>query len=157
LNLRRIDETVTSHPDVVIGLRKFGDQVLAFVIGNDDLDELGGKISRLRNDPHSRFRTTAAGDNATDIIAANANGNSGVALAVQRRRQYDNDYRDACRNQPEMNHSGGLHIGYSLSSPLLGEGRAEHRFLNVSLEQAARRVDEWIRFSVRNPRILLLH
>ena len=56
LHLRRIDQAVAAHPDVVVGLRQVGQQVAAAIVGDDDLDELasaGRVVSAITQTPAS--------------------------------------------------------------------------------------------------------
>ena len=53
LHLRRIDQPVAAHPDVVVRLRQVGQQVAAAIVGDDDLDELA---SAGRSSPRSPRR-----------------------------------------------------------------------------------------------------
>jgi hypothetical protein len=56
LDLRRVDETITAHPDRIISFGQIGYQITALVIGDDDFREFGRKIGRLGDNPDSRLR-----------------------------------------------------------------------------------------------------
>ena len=60
LHLRRVDEAVAAHPDVVIGLRQIGDDVAALVVGDDDLDVAHRQIARFRDHPDAGLGTAGA-------------------------------------------------------------------------------------------------
>ena len=51
LHLRRIDEAVAAHPDVVVGFRQIGDDVAALIVGDDDLDVAHRQIAGFRDHP----------------------------------------------------------------------------------------------------------
>ena len=55
-HLRRIDQTVAAHPDLVFGLRQIGDEVAALIVGDDDPGELGRQVGGLRDHPDAGFR-----------------------------------------------------------------------------------------------------
>ena len=57
---RRIDETVAAHPDLVIGLRQVGNDIAAFIVGDDDLGEAGRQIGGLGDDPDAGLRLLSA-------------------------------------------------------------------------------------------------
>src|SRR6266851_6645493 len=121
LYLRRINQAVASYPHVVIRLGKIRHHVAASIIGNYDFRELGGKIGRLRNHPHARFRPLSAGDHSAEISAANAYSAGGVPLTIQLSWRYsEHQYCDAGYHQPDMNHCCCLHVSF-LSSLLEGK------------------------------------
>ena len=72
LHLRRIDEPVAAHPDVVIRLRQIGHHVAALIVGDDDLGEFGGQVGRFRDHPDAGFRSLGAGDHAAEVGVADA-------------------------------------------------------------------------------------
>ena len=52
-----IEQAVTAHPDVVIGLGQIGDEIPALVVGADDLDVADREFAGLRNDPDAPVRS----------------------------------------------------------------------------------------------------
>ena len=68
LHLRRVDEAVAAHPDVVIGFRQIGDHVAALVVGDDDLDVAHRQIARFRDHPDAGLRAAGAAHDAADVI-----------------------------------------------------------------------------------------
>src|SRR5262245_18635363 len=80
-DLRRIDQPVTANPDAVIGFREVGYQIAALIVGDNDLDEFGGKVGCLSDDPDAGFGSLGAGDHAADVIVVDAHG--GALLATQ--------------------------------------------------------------------------
>ena len=71
-DLRRIDQPVAAHPDVVIGFRQIGQHVTSLIVGDDHSGEPGGKIRGFRDHPDAGFRPLRAGDHAADIIVVDA-------------------------------------------------------------------------------------
>src|SRR5215813_8775415 len=69
-HLRRVDQAVAAHPDAVIGLWQVRDEIAALILGNHDAPELGRQLGGLSDDPHTRFATLGAGDNAADVLSA---------------------------------------------------------------------------------------
>ena len=67
LDLRRIDETVSSYPNTVIGVWQFGQHEPALIIRDHNLDEIRKQILCLGDDPHAGLRTLAALDHAGDV------------------------------------------------------------------------------------------
>src|SRR5215475_7169406 len=59
-DLRRIDQSITAHPDVVIGFGQIGKHVTSLIVS-------------FSNDPDAGFGPLRAGHNAADIIVVDAN------------------------------------------------------------------------------------
>src|SRR5258708_37853719 len=67
----RIDETITTHPNVVVRLREFRDDITPLFIRDDHPGKLGGQVSRFRDDPCAGFRSVHAGNHAAEVGAPN--------------------------------------------------------------------------------------
>ena len=88
-HLRRIDESVSTHPDLVVGDRKVGNDVAALIVGDDALDVAGRQIGGLRDHPDSGFRTVRSADHAADIITIDRDRCSLLRVDLSRpRRKY---------------------------------------------------------------------
>ena len=90
LDLRRIDETVTAHPDVVFAFRQIGHHVSALIVGDDHLGVARRQIVRFRNYPDAGFGAACAGDHAADVIAVDDHAGRcllGAQLCGWRREQ----------------------------------------------------------------------
>jgi len=72
-----IDEPVAANPDAVIGPRKLRQQIAAALVGDDDLDELGGKFRGFGDHPHPGFRAVGAGDFPAKIALPDLDGGGG--------------------------------------------------------------------------------
>ncbi len=66
--LRRVDETVATHPHVVLGARQIGDDKTSLVVGHDALDQARGKVRRLGDHPDASFRSASARDDSTNVV-----------------------------------------------------------------------------------------
>ena len=66
--LRRIDQAVAAHPDVVRRLRQVGDEVASPVVGDDDARELRRQVGRLGDDPHARLGSVRSRHDARDVV-----------------------------------------------------------------------------------------
>ena len=86
LHLRRIDEAVAAHPDVVIGLRQVRDDVAALIVGDDDLDVAHRQIARFRDHPDAGLRTTGAFHHAADVVVVDGDRRGGRLLRGPRAR-----------------------------------------------------------------------
>src|SRR6516225_2586533 len=53
--LRRVGEPIAAHPDAVVGAWERRNKIAAVVVGHDDLNKLGRKVSCFSNDPNPRF------------------------------------------------------------------------------------------------------
>jgi len=83
-----IDQAIAAHPHLVFGLGQFGQHVAAFVVGDDDLDELVGQVGGFGDHPDPGFRPLWAGYRAADasgtiLIVASAALACGVAAAIR--------------------------------------------------------------------------
>ena len=85
-HLRRIDQPVAAHPDLVVGVRKVGDDVAALVVGDDDLGVAGRQIGGLRDHPDAGLRSVRAGDHAADVVVVDGDGGLRPQLAPARPR-----------------------------------------------------------------------
>jgi hypothetical protein len=73
LDLRRIHQAVTAHPDAVGGLGQIRDQEPALVVGYDDLGVFCGKAGGFRDDPDAGFGALGARDRTADIAGLDRN------------------------------------------------------------------------------------
>ena len=71
---RRVHQPVPPHPHAIAGLGEVGQQVAPLVVRDDDLDELGSELARLRDYPHARFGSVRAGDHSADVVAVDMEG-----------------------------------------------------------------------------------
>ena len=76
-----IGDAVSTDEHAVAGARQLGQHEAALIVGDDDLDEVGGQVLRLSDHPHAGFRTLRALDDASDEA-----GRRGRRLAVYRDR-----------------------------------------------------------------------
>ena len=67
LHSLRIDETVSTHPNVVVRLRKFRNNLTPPLIRDDHFGKLGRQFSGFCNDPYAGFRSVHAGNHAADV------------------------------------------------------------------------------------------
>src|SRR5205807_8653354 len=82
----RIDETITTHQNVVVRLRKFRDEIAPPLIRDDHLGELGGQVSCFYDNPYAGFRSVHAGNHAVDIGAANGGLHRRMLLCINQRK-----------------------------------------------------------------------
>ena len=97
-HLRRVDEAVAAHPDLIVGDRQIGDDVAALIVGDDAAGEAGRQIGRLGDHPDAGFRPARAGDDAADVVGIDGDGGARCRLRAQRcrrRHQGERDCRDA--------------------------------------------------------------
>ena len=107
---RRVDESVTSHPNVVIPLRKLRYQITALIISDHNFRELGWKIRCLGNHPHTRFGSLRSRNNPTDITVSDGHNTCCVLLTadLNRLKGEKNCYR--YRHQGDMNGPSCSHV-----------------------------------------------
>ena len=67
VNGARIHQTVPTNPDLVVGSGQFGQHKPAAVIGDDDLNEVGGEILGFGDDPHASFGTLLSLNDTGDV------------------------------------------------------------------------------------------
>src|SRR5687767_8306979 len=67
--LRRIDQSITAHPNLIIRWRKIRDDIAALTVGGDALGIFSGKVSCLRDHPDPGLWPVRAGDDAANVIA----------------------------------------------------------------------------------------
>src|SRR5262245_30791959 len=67
-HLRRIDEPVAAHPDIVRGFWQVGHHVAPARIGDYHLGEPGAQVCRFRDYPDTGFRPPRAGDYPADVV-----------------------------------------------------------------------------------------
>ena len=67
LDRRRIDEAVASDPHAIGGGGQFRHHEAALIVGDDNLDEVGGQVLGFGDDPHAGFRPLAAAHDAGDV------------------------------------------------------------------------------------------
>ena len=94
LHLRRVDEAVAAHPDVVVGLRQIGDDVAALIVGDDDLDVAHRQVARFRDHPDAGLRTLRPAHDAADVVVVDGHRRSSRLLSGTRhghRNQSGND------------------------------------------------------------------
>src|SRR6516162_2232618 len=65
-HLRRVDQPVATHPDIVIGLRQVRQQIAALIVGHDYATELRRQLGCLGDDPNPRLAALRARDDAAD-------------------------------------------------------------------------------------------
>ena len=70
-DFRRIDESVTAHPDVVGGFRQIGYDISALIVGDDALDIAHRQLPRFGNHPDAGFRPIGAAHHAADVVIVN--------------------------------------------------------------------------------------
>src|SRR6185295_19330067 len=92
----RIDETVAPHPHAVVRSRQFGHDEAAAIVGDDDLDEVGGKIPGLGDDPDAGFGTLTALDHA---------GDGALRSRLRLHREETSDDREECDATGKRLHS----------------------------------------------------
>ena len=107
----RVDEAVAAHPDIVIGLRQFGDDVAALVVGHHDLGELGRKVRGLRDHPDAGLRPIRPADYATEIAVADGDAGRRTLLRVQLRRRCTQQNRQADRCDAQIETGPEFHGG----------------------------------------------
>ena len=71
-DLRRIDQPITAHPDVVAGFGQIRHDVAPLIVGDHHSGEPGGKIRGFRNYPDAGLRPFRAGDHAADVVVVDA-------------------------------------------------------------------------------------
>ena len=99
LHLGRIDQPIAAHPYVIIGLRKIGQHIAALVVGDHDLDQVGGKVFRFRDHPDAGFRTPWSAHDAAEIGRADADGR---LLGVESRRRGGQECRNGDRGHAQI-------------------------------------------------------
>ena len=60
LDLRRVDEAIAAHEDLVARARQVGDQVAPLIVGDHALDIAGRKVGGFRDHPDARLRRRSA-------------------------------------------------------------------------------------------------
>ncbi len=100
LDRRRIDQAVASDPHPIGGRRQFRHHEAALIVGDDNLDEVGGQVLGFRDHPHARFRTLAAADDAGDVAGGRAARRLQRAAGVHRGSGDQTDERDAHPRTP---------------------------------------------------------
>jgi hypothetical protein len=83
IDLRRVDETVAPHPDLVMRLRQVRHDIPPAFVGDGDLREAGAELRGLRDDPDAGLRAEPAGHDTADIIVVDFNGGCGVLLSAR--------------------------------------------------------------------------
>ena len=73
VHLRRVDEAIAAYPDLVLGLRKVGNDVTPLIVGHDHLGIPGRQICRFRNDPRAGFGPVCSRDHAADVVIVDRN------------------------------------------------------------------------------------
>lgn len=68
VDLRRVLQAIAANPDLVIRIRKIGDDEAALIVGHDDLGIFGRKILCLGNNPHARFGALVTSHLPADIV-----------------------------------------------------------------------------------------
>ena len=86
LHLRRVDEAVAAHPDVVVGFRQIGDDVAALIVGDDALDVAHRQVARFRDHPDAGLGTAGAAHDAADVIIVDGHRRGGRLLRAGWRR-----------------------------------------------------------------------
>ena len=84
-DLRRVDETVSAHPQAIVRLGKIGNDITALIIGDDDLGEFGGKLRCLGDHPDTGLGPLGSADDAAQI--AGGDGDRAALLRDRRRHQ----------------------------------------------------------------------
>ncbi len=67
--LRRVDQPVPTHPDVVARLRQVGEEVAPVVVGHHDLGELRREVRGLGDHPHPRLGAARTRHHSRDVVA----------------------------------------------------------------------------------------
>ena len=101
-HLRRVDEPIAAHPDLIVCGRQVGDDVAALVVGDDALGVAGRQIGGFRDHPDAGFRPLRAAHHAADVVGVDRNragrrGRLRLRLRVQRRRHARRQRGDADR------------------------------------------------------------
>ena len=81
-HLRRVDQPVAAHPDLIIAERQIRDDVAALVVGDHALGVAGRQVGGLGDHPHAGFGPVRARDHAADVVIVDRH-----ALRGQRRRR----------------------------------------------------------------------
>ena len=114
-HLRRIDQAVAAHPDVVVPFWKIGHQIAALVVRHHDLAERRGQICRLGDHPHAGLRAARTGDHAADVIGVHRHGRlSGDPQARAGERRRDDRRKGDARDRSEELFSGHEDLRYGL-------------------------------------------
>ena len=80
---RRVLQAVTANPDLVRGIRQFGDHEAALVIGHHDLGISGRQIPGLGNHPHAGFGTFITRHLPPDVVRRQLDGGGAAGARVQ--------------------------------------------------------------------------
>ena len=67
--LRRVDQPVPAHPDVVARLRQVGEEVAPLIVGHHDLGELRREVGGLGDHPHARLGAARPRHHPRDVVA----------------------------------------------------------------------------------------
>src|SRR5262249_37350797 len=62
----RIDQAVAAGPDIVVGLRQFGNDVAAAVVGDNGFYVTGAEVGGFGDDPDAGFGSFGPGDDSAD-------------------------------------------------------------------------------------------
>ncbi len=77
--LRRVDQPVPAHPDVVARLRQVGEEVAPLVVGHHDLGELRREVGGLGDHPHPRLGAARPRHHPRDVVAIDRRSRRGRA------------------------------------------------------------------------------
>ena len=83
-DLRRIDQPIAAHPDVVVGFGQIGHHVASLIVGDHHSGEPGGQIRGFRDHPDAGFGPLRARDHAADIIVVDAHRRALLATQLAR-------------------------------------------------------------------------
>src|SRR5262249_45615145 len=81
-HLRRVDQPVAAHKDIVVGLRQVRHQIAALIVGHDYAPKLRRQLGGLGDDPDTRFATLRAGGDTGDVLFADFDS-AGIALLLR--------------------------------------------------------------------------
>ena len=81
--LRRVDQPVPAHPDVVARLRQVGEEVAPLVVGHHDLGELRREVGGLGDHPHPRLGAARPRHHPRDVVADRSSSRRGGLRAVR--------------------------------------------------------------------------
>ena len=91
VHLRRVDQAVAAHPDLVVGDRQIGDDIAALIVGDDALGVAGRQVGGFGDHPDAGLRSARARHHPADVVGVDRNR---CGLLCARRHRHCSGQRD---------------------------------------------------------------